>query len=105
MSTGHSMVVSPIGGLCADICDCCLVWDARHRVTMQALYDLTLHIRQVDLRETVLEHMTLTWMACLAAGGHPRGVEGFVDDYCRDVERDADPALHNSEHHRWELHR
>jgi hypothetical protein len=61
-----------------------------------------IRIDQPHLRMRVVEHVAVNWWRCCLNGGHPGGLDGLFDDYCRDVERDVDRQARDMT---WELHR
>ncbi len=57
------------------------------------------------LREAVLNDVAASWAICLEASTNGAAFDGFFRQYCRDVERDVDPALRNTIHHAEEYRR
>lgn len=77
-------------------------WKIRYEVALVAALDVNCRIDQHHLRVRVVEHLAACWWHAHLHGGHPDGFTGFLLDYSRDVERDADPGCRDIG---WELHR
>ncbi len=79
-----------------------LWWQVRYDVAMRAACYLTIRIDQPHLRMRVVEHVAVCWWRCCLYGGHPEGLDGLFDEYCRDVEHDLDRQAREMT---WEAHR
>jgi hypothetical protein len=58
---------------------------------MQAAYDLTIRIPDVESRMAVLEHITFSWAARFKKGIERKSFDEFFASYHAEVERRADP--------------
>jgi hypothetical protein len=92
-------------GTPTDGCDQCIRWELRYLVAVRASYYVSLHIKQPELRETVLNHIAAAWAHCIRRGSHTKGFHAFFTAYRADVERDVDPHLRNTPAHPTEYRR
>ena len=95
---------------CSARCDRCVLWELRQLVVARTTYYLTLHTRDLALRETVQDHIAAAWAQCVGNGGGTQGFEPFFAAYCANVElgvdRTACEAGHRSAEYRriWTNH-
>jgi hypothetical protein len=82
----------------AEECGQCEVSKLQRMVALRTSYYLTLHIRELALREAVLDHVTAAWALCVRYGGAAGRFEEFFLAYCVDVERDVDLTLRATDH-------
>ena len=88
-----------------DGCDQCALWELRYLVAVRAAYYVALHISATVLREAVLNDVAASWAICLDASTNGAAFDQFFRQYCRDIERNVDPALRNTVHHADEYRR